>query len=382
MKQTKSRSGQAVKAAGRSSPRRLRSPSSKARTGPKIPAILFEGDTPAISPVRGASQKYATGAGPTAECVDVHEEELPEAYGTQKLLLLARDPHWLYSHWDLTREQQQRYNARSTHNHLVLRVHRNGDAGTAAEEIHLHPESRSWFIHVDRAETRYVAELGYYRSDQKWIAIAISSPAVTPPDTESEDKTVQFATMPVPKGETRVPASSLAAPTYALVQGDFFSEMRQTLPTLAQSRFSFESGAMFEEWTEARERALAEEIGLSHFERRQAGSMEIWALIAKQGQQENPSSIDLNAISSPLGGMEQGKEFWLEVNAELLIYGGTKPDASLTFDGRPLTLRPDGTFSCRVALPDGHYDVVIEAISAENDSRRARLKFSRCTEWG
>ena len=35
---------------------------------------------------------------------------VPEAYGTQRLLLTARDPHWLYARWDLTRDQQRKYN--------------------------------------------------------------------------------------------------------------------------------------------------------------------------------------------------------------------------------------------------------------------------------
>jgi len=73
----------------------------------------------------------------------------------------------------------------------------------------------------------------------------------------------------------------------------------------------------------------------------------------------------------------QVKAFWFNVNAELIIYGATQPDATLTIGGQPVQLRPDGTFSCRIALPDGEYEVEVAATSVENDSRRAQLKFSR-----
>ena len=49
--------------------------------------------------------------------------DLPEAYGTKKLFLTARDPHWLYANWDLTHDQQSKLNARSAEGHLILRIY-------------------------------------------------------------------------------------------------------------------------------------------------------------------------------------------------------------------------------------------------------------------
>src|SRR5438094_6482773 len=48
--------------------------------------------------------------------------ELPEAYGTEKLLVAARDPHWLYAHWDLTREQlrEDRKSTRLNSSHRTI----------------------------------------------------------------------------------------------------------------------------------------------------------------------------------------------------------------------------------------------------------------------
>jgi hypothetical protein len=90
---------------------------------------------------------------------------------------------------------------------------------------------------------------------------------------------------------------------------------------------------------------------------------------------------ELGGISSLKGGETEARpRFWLNLNAELMIYGGTEPGASITLDGQPIQVRPDGTFSCRFALPDGHYEVIIGAMSEQGDVRQARLKFSRRTE--
>jgi hypothetical protein len=88
-------------------------------------------------------------------------------------------------------------------------------------------------------------------------------------------------------------------------------------------------------------------------------------------------------ISSPVakpGAREKG--FWFNVNAELIVYGATEPDATVSIGGRRIKLRPDGSFSYRFALPDGNYEMPVVAISADRtDGRAAELKFSRGTEY-
>jgi hypothetical protein len=73
--------------------------------------------------------------------------------------------------------------------------------------------------------------------------------------------------------------------------------------------------------------------------------------------------------------------FWFNINAELVLYGATEPDATVTIDGWPVQLRPDGTFSCRLSLPDGDHTVTLSAMSAQGDLRQAELKFSRRSDY-
>ncbi len=86
----------------------------------EVPAILLEGDAPSPPPVSGPGEKFSLGATPPAQSFS--GGELPESYGTKKLFLTARDPHWLYANWDLTAEQQKELNAASTDGHLILRI--------------------------------------------------------------------------------------------------------------------------------------------------------------------------------------------------------------------------------------------------------------------
>ena len=95
-----------------------------------------------------------------------------------------------------------------------------------------------------------------------------------------------------------------------------------------------------------------------------------------------PQPSGVFSVSSPFGGEERRKGFWFNVNAELIIYGATEPDATVTIGGRKIQLRRDGTFSFRFALPDGIFGLPVEATAADaSDSRRAELSFSRATRY-
>ena len=81
-------------------------------------------------------------------------------------------------------------NLKSADGHLVLRIYADKLEGHPLYEIHVHPESRHWFAHVERAGNSYVAELGYYTTVGRWTRVAVSAATVTPPDAvapEAED---------------------------------------------------------------------------------------------------------------------------------------------------------------------------------------------------
>lgn len=80
-------------------------------------------------------------------------------------------------------------------------------------------------------------------------------------------------------------------------------------------------------------------------------------------------------------GAVPGRKFWFTVNAELVIYGATEPDARVEIGSHPIRLRPDGGFSFRFALPDGQFELPVAALSADGvDFRGAVLRFERSTQ--
>ncbi|MDB6018760.1 MAG: hypothetical protein JWR19_3249 [Pedosphaera sp.] len=356
-----------------------------------VPPILLEGDQPSATTVGGPGQRYALGpVPPPAHAGGIETTgELPEAYGTQQLLLTARDPHWLYARWDLTRQQQREYNALSADRHLVLRVYIDAVKGEHFLQVHTHPESTHWFIHVGRAGTKYIAQLGYFQPNGKWVGISTSEATMTPPDTMSDDITAQFATIPI-----EVPFAELMALANAAVRQNIpLAEIIQQLRAHGQTQFPKETAAPGK-WTPEQERALSAIITMDRVRRVWMGSLEITELIRRQLQQDISSMSAaqlslptspggaISSVSSPFGGLERKKGFWFNVNAELIIYGATEPDAQVTIGGRVIKLRSDGTFSYRFALPDGDYELPAVAVSADQtDARAAELKFVRETEY-
>jgi uncharacterized protein len=383
------------------------------------PPILLEGDETAVPSVSGPGEKFSLGAVPPAQ--KFSGGELPESYGTKKLFLTARDPHWLYANWDLTLEQQRELNTASTDGHLILRIYAGKIEGHPTYEIHVHPESRHWFAHVERAGNSYSAELGYYSALGKWERVAVSSGTLTPPDAASNESEAEFATIPF-----EYPFAKLVQIIEEAVRDNVplavtIEEMRRhghpDLPRFSSSGLSSVPLAPSSQpasvvgqpgstrvWTPAQEQALARVINIDQTRRVWMGSLEITELIRRRLAQEitspvtafaapsgpAPSSMamvapaNVSGITSPAGGMAQeaGKEFWFNVNAELVIYGATEPNAKVTLGGHEIKLRSDGTFSFRFALPDGKYDLPVVAVSADGtDGRAAELRFSRETQY-
>jgi hypothetical protein len=326
--------------------------------------------------------------------------ELPESYGTQQLFLAARDPRWLYAHWDFTAEQLKKYNALSADGHLLLRLYRDTPAGPPLLQIHLHPESRHWFVPAPHAGAKYAATLGYYNAAKEWAELARSAATLTPLDSVAEDTTVRFATIPLD-----VPFAQLLASVQAAVREN--APLAEAVRELRAEGFASlpEPEQIAGPWTAAQEQALAAVVLLDPARRIWIGSLEVTELIRRQlehgvssvgaaqlGRPSAPAAAQLGrptspaaafgGVSSPSGRPERQRGFWFNVNAELIVYGATEPDAAVAIGGRQIQLRRDGSFSLRFALPDGQYELPVAARSADGEeTRQAELKFSRASQY-
>lgn len=99
-----------------------------------------------------------------------------------------------------------------------------------------------------------------------------------------------------------------------------------------------------------------------------ASSAELKQLLERRFVEE----VSSGAVSSFGSGMwpKPARGFRLWVATELILYGGTEPDARVTVQGKEVKLRPDGTFSLRFALPDGKIGLPVTAASADGVEER------------
>ena len=93
-----------------------------------------------------------------------------------------------------------------------------------------------------------------------------------------------------------------------------------------------------------------------------------------------PSSSAPGFVPESAEGAGGHDGFHFRVNAEVVLFGSTEPGARVTLAGRPVALRPDGSFTFRCALPDGRFELPLVAVSSRGTGhRRATLTLERGT---
>ncbi|MBI5386264.1 MAG: DUF4912 domain-containing protein [Verrucomicrobia bacterium] len=362
----------------------------------EIPPILLEGDGPSPTPVSGVAPPSTPV--PTEPCSAPASASapLPQSYGSTHLQLLARDPYWLHAQWDLTPDQQRSFDALAEEGHLLLRLYRDTLSGQPAQQIDLEPLARQVFVHVGEPWTRFVAELGFHGKGGKWIHIATSEPAITPPETLPREEELRLEAIPVD-----MPFSEVVATVKTVLQEN---------PPLAGAiqQLRDEGGLDLPptmplppaRWTPEQERALAGIVRIDAERRVWLGPLDVTELIGLKLQpgassaawaglgaeatagQAGRQGEGVSSLEAPVGEAAARRGFWFSVNAELVLYGATEAHAQVTIGGRKIKLRPDGTFSYRFALPDGLFGLPLEATSADGaETRKAEIGFSRCTRY-
>ena len=112
--------------------------------------------------------------------------ELPGTYGRNSIVLIAQEPHRLFSYWDIDISKHPG-------GQTFLRIYQGGDRiGTEMEATF---EGRHLYIPVQSAGETYSVEIGYYRKNM-WNPIARSNPVKTPRETLSDSMEFDWATIP------------------------------------------------------------------------------------------------------------------------------------------------------------------------------------------
>ena len=117
---------------------------------------------------------------------------LPATYGSRSLFLIARDPRWLFSYWDIDWEAYP--SSRMQGGKVVLKVY-NADGGEVYS-ADINPDARNWYVPVSQGNANFYAEVGFFNENHNWEVIARSNDALTPSDSISEVVSDNFATVP------------------------------------------------------------------------------------------------------------------------------------------------------------------------------------------
>lgn len=259
---------------------------------------------------------------PAARPAPAPVKELPLPRAEDNIVLLVRDPYWLHVYWDISKqtllEARVAFGDEWDSVRSVLRVYDvtgvDFDGGNAHShfDIDVDGTANNWYINSQVPNRTYCVDIGLISPSGRFLVLARSNKATTPRDMPSDM---------IDDEEYIIPDWEFDK-IYALSGG-----------------FTFDSGSGSIELKELIEKALAAEIG--------SGA---------------PGSM---MVSSPGAALERGRGFWFRVGTELIVYGATEPDARVTVQGRPVRLRPDGTFSLRFALPDGVQVIPATAESAD-----------------
>jgi hypothetical protein len=240
-----------------------------------------------------------------------------------RIVVMVRDSFWLHAFWEVTCQSVERAKAAMGQDwHLSrpnLRVSEVTDGGTTSaseclvQQIEIHGGVSNWYVHVTEPPRSYRLEIGYLARNGKFYSLARSNVVTTP-----------------------APGSSDA-------MDENWTDVAQNFDKIYALSGGYSPDGTSTELQELFEERLRRPMG-SPFSNRYGSGAETMLL------------------------PRQDLEF--QVDAEMIIFGTTRPDARVTMRGEPVKLRPDGTFTVRMSLPNQRQVIPIVAHGANGAEQR------------
>lgn len=153
----------------------------------RVPAVE---PTSTAAPEAEKHQKAKSQPGPAQTCEE--EYHLPQRYGRDRLVLMARDPDWIYAYWEVTHEKyQEMYRKHVAEWGLSAPVIRLYDVTRSSGQpdkldVFINDHADNWYIEVGRPNHRFVAELGRLFPGAGFVPFIRSNEVTMPPRGPSE----------------------------------------------------------------------------------------------------------------------------------------------------------------------------------------------------
>lgn len=318
--------------------------------------------------------------GSVLAAVDADLAELPEGYGESRVVIMPRDPQWAYTYWDVPNEHKEDLR-RQGGQQLALRLYDVTDISIDYQSPHSVQEypcdelAREWYLPIPVSDRDYTVDMGYRCADGRWLMLARSAPVRVPPVYPSDWVEDHFVTVPWEEdlcGQTvleLVPLSQHMAMTTTALNGGMdnpaYDRVFGMTETAEAQRIA---GSLYGSMQQApiHEEAISSYVFPS--------GVGLWAVPTTSGL--TMSGVSFGASAPPI----RPRQFWLVADAELIVYGATEPDATVTIGGQPIKLNSDGTFRFQMSFQDGVIDYPIMAVAVDGEqTREVHLKFERET---
>lgn len=325
--------------------------------------------------------------------VDEGLADLPAGYGESRIVLMPRDPQWAYTYWDIPNEHKEELR-RQGGQQLALRIYDVTDISLEYQSPHSIQEypsdelAREWYLPIPVSDRDYVVDIGYRCADGRWLVLARSAPVRVPPVYPSDWIEDHFVTVNFEEDLRSQTVFELVPPAKRMAT-------TTTTGTGVGTANGTDGNPIYDEIFGMAQGAEAQRIAGSLYGSMQhvPGSMQAVSL-AEQAISSYvfPSGVGMWAVPTMSGLTMSGagfsasaapirpRQFWLIADAELIVYGATEPDATVTIGGRPIKLNPDGTFRFQMSFQDGLIDYPIMAVAADGEQTRSiQMKFTRET---
>ncbi len=109
--------------------------------------------------------------------------DLPDSYNDTRLVLMVRDPEWLFAYWEIGQHHWEEIvhnygETAASRDNLTLRVFEISDQ-MEHFDIKVGSFAQDWHIRVGKSQTPFYCQLGikYY---QEFIPLAVSNTVITP----------------------------------------------------------------------------------------------------------------------------------------------------------------------------------------------------------
>ena len=266
------------------------------------------------------------------------QTDLPPRYNETRLVLLVRDPEWIYMYWDVADADREVIGMLPERfmDALVVRLHDisgveefNGVNSLAWYEIPITGGALNWYVHLPYVDREWLGELGVLNEQGEFIQICRSNRVRTPRNFISEESAdVEWATVSEDLRELLARSADVAVSS-SLSSGEAVRQISRRLRI--------------------------------QLEEQEVASGGISGSLRPRGSQ---------FMLGAQRGVGLARDLPLQVRTELILSGKTAPDAKLTVQGHPVILRADGTFTLRFELPDGEQVLAVRAATQDEAFER------------